>query len=539
MRIIGTAAILLGSLAVVGERLGIAFPSARWFFATSREMSWLHYRGNGGLFPQFGWWLHQLGITGDFAWFAWLCVVLLIAGGLAAVIRSFVGPPRNPLTERRLRRFREIKRGYYSLVILLVLGGLAALDQAVVGKRALAVQYHGHWLFPAFLPGDLKNKDFGITGEAAEGFVNYRELKKSLRESGAGRVIMPLIPFDPTGDTLPPRSRTLVHNDGIYYEPGSSRPFWGLAARYSVKDDTQIHIRYTLRNGRLSGAANGWDTDGMPVYTADYLDGKLVSERFNGTGTKDDFLAIPTTDMRAIQYHPAPPNAESGNWLGTNSQGYDVLAYLFGGLQVNFKAALIYLPIVYFIGVSLGMMMGYFGGWFDLAVQRLIEIFSNMPFLFVVIIFSSMVPEQFKGLPVVLTILVLFGWMGMTFLMRTAAYRDKERDYIAAVRVLGAGPSRVIFRHLLPNTVAIIVTLVPFTVSGLVFSLTSLDYLGFGLPPENATWGRLLNDGLSNLSAPWLVTSTFVMLVGMLVLITFVGEAVREAFDPKKFTYYR
>jgi microcin C transport system permease protein len=208
-------------------------------------------------------------------------------------------------------------------------------------------------------------------------------------------------------------------------------------------------------------------------------------------------------------------------------------------LQVNFKAALIYLPIVYLIGVSLGMLMGYFGGWFDLAVQRLIEVFSNMPFLFVVIIFSSMVPDQFKGLPVILTILVAFGWMGMTFLMRTAAYRDKERDYIAAARVLGAGTPRILFRHLLPNTVAIIVTLVPFTVSELVFSLTWLDYLGFGLPPEYATWGRLLNDGLSNLSAPWLVTSTFAMLVGLLVLITFVGEAVREAFDPKKFTYYR
>jgi microcin C transport system permease protein len=126
--------------------------------------------------------------------------------------------------------------------------------------------------------------------------------------------------------------------------------------------------------------------------------------------------------------------------------------------------------------------------------------------------------------------------MGISFLMRTAAYRDKERDYIAAARVLGAGAPRILFRHLLPNTVSILVTLVPFTVSGLVSSLTSLDYLGFGLPPEHATWGRLLNDGLSNLSAPWLVTSTF---TGLLVLITFIGEAVREAFDPKKFTTYR
>jgi microcin C transport system permease protein len=149
------------------------------------------------------------------------------------------------------------------------------------------------------------------------------------------------------------------------------------------------------------------------------------------------------------------------------------------------------------------------------------------------------VPVQFKGLPVILAILILFGWMGITSLMRTAAYRDKERDYIAAARVLGAGTPRIIFRHLLPNTVAIIVTLVPFTMSGLISSLTALDYLGFGLPPEYASWGRLLTDGLSNLSAPWLVSSTFFVLVGMLVLITFIGEAVREAFDPKKHSYYR
>jgi microcin C transport system permease protein len=184
-------------------------------------------------------------------------------------------------------------------------------------------------------------------------------------------------------------------------------------------------------------------------------------------------------------------------------------------------------------------MMGYFGGWFDMACQRLIEIFSNIPFLFIVIICSSLVPDRFKGLPIILTILILFGWMGLTYLMRTAAYRDKERDYISAAKVLGASTPRILFRHLLPNTVAILVTMIPFSMSGLVFSLTSLDYLGFGLPPEYATWGRLLNDGLANLSAPWLVTSTFIVIVGLLSLITFVGEAVREAFDPKKFTYYR
>lgn len=518
MRILGIFSILLGSLAATGECVGLAFPTARWFFAVSREVPLLGGKG--------------------FPWFGWLSVAVLVLGGLAVITRSLASGPRNPITTRRIRRFCDIRRGYYSLLILLALGGLAALDQVVVGKRALAVHYGGKWTFPAFLPTDLKNKDFGVTDPTAEAPADYRKLKRTWKDSKEHQVIMPLVPYDPTGDTLQPRSKALQIQNGAHCETGS-KPYWGLAAKYYDTAEAKMHLRLTLRNGTLTGPADGWNNEGLPVYSAEYKNGVIVSERYSGPGAKEEFLALKSSDLRAVKYHPAPPIPEEGNWLGTSSQGYDVLAYLYGGLQVNFKAALIYLPIVYLIGITFGMMMGYFGGWFDMVSQRLIEIFSNMPFLFIVIIFSSMVPETFKGLPVILTILVAFGWMGMTALMRTAAYRDKERDYISAAKVLGAGTPRILFRHLLPNTVAIIVTLVPFTMSGLIFALTSLDYLGFGLPPEYATWGRLLNDGLSNLSAPWLVTSTFVVLVGLLVLITFVGEAVREAFDPKKFTYYR
>jgi microcin C transport system permease protein len=521
MRLLGFFSLLLGALAAFGERMGLALPTARWFFNVSREVPFLKITGS------------------DFPWFGWLCAALMILGGLAMIVRSFTSGPRNPITARRMKRFCEIKRGYYSLLILLALGGIAMLDQALVGKRALAVSYEGKWIFPAFMPRDLKNKDFGVTGATAEAPADYRKLKRDWKEAKENRVIMPLIPYDPTGDTLPPRSKKLTERDGIYYEGSSRKPYWGLVAKYYDVAEGKIQLRYTMRKGKQTGAADGWDATGKPVYNAEYQDGEAVSERYNGEGIKEDFFDQETSDLRAVKYHPAPPIPEEGNWLGTTSQGYDVLAYLYGGLQVNFKAALIYLPIVYLIGITFGMMMGYFGGWFDLVSQRLIEIFSNVPFLFIVIIFSSMVPEKFKGLPIILTILILFGWMGMTYLMRTAAYRDKERDYISAAKILGASTPRILFRHLLPNTISIIVTLVPFTMSGLVSSLTSLDYLGFGLPPEYATWGRLLNDGLSNLSAPWLVTSTFIALVALLVIITFIGEAVREAFDPKKFTYYR
>lgn len=525
-RCIGITMLILGLLATIGELRGIDFPTARWFFETSRDLQWLKWKFGGG----------------EFLWFGWLSALILVVGGISLIIASFTGGPPNPMTLRRIRRFKEIKRGYYSLIILLGLAGLAALDQVVVGKEALAVRYNGKWVFPAFTPTPFKGSDFGIEGERADAPVNYRKLKLDLKSATGGtrgKVIMPLVPFGSTDDTLQPLSKSLVEREGIYYESGARNPFYGLASRYHDVEEGRVHLRFTLRGGKLSGAVDGWDATGERVYSAEWSKGEKTKEKYTGDGTWEGFLAMESSGLRAMKYHPAPPIPGEGNWLGTTSQGYDVLAYLYGGLQVNFKAALIFLPIVYAIGITIGMLMGYLGGWFDLVMDRVIEVFSNIPFLFVVIIFSSMVPVQYKGLPIIIAILILFGWMGITALMRTAAYRDKERDYIAAARVLGAGTPRIIFRHLLPNTVAIIVTLVPFTMSGLVSSLTALDYLGFGLPPEYATWGRLLNDGISNLSAPWLVSSTFFVLVALLVLITFIGEAVREAFDPKKHSFFR
>lgn len=519
MRAIGIFLTILGALAITGEVKGIAFPTARWFFTVSREVPWLH--------------------AGELPWFGWAAAILLILAGLVVLVRSFSGGPGDPVLRRRMKRFREIKRGYYSLIILIFLALLAMLDQALVGKRALAVQHDGHWIFPAFLATDLKKKDFGLGGEDAEAPVNYRDLKRHFMASGKGRVFLPLVPYDPTGDTLAPRSRRLEVREGVFYEGRGNKPYFGLAARYYDVDDSKIHLRFTLRNGKFNGPVDGWNRQNISVYNADYRDGVLVSDKYNGEGSKEEFLAVVSSEPRAIKYHPAPPTPDTGNWLGTTSQGYDMLAYLYGGLQVNFKAALLFLPVVYLVGITIGMLMGYLGRWFDLTVDRFIEVLDNMPFLFIVIILSSMVPEKFKGLGIILGILMVFGWMGISKMMRTTVYKERERDYISAARVIGASTPRILFRHLFPNTIAIIVTLVPFTVSGLISSLTALDYLGFGLPPQYATWGQLLNDGLANLSAPWLVSTTFVVLVSVLVLITFVGEAIREAFDPKKFTYYR
>jgi microcin C transport system permease protein len=135
-------------------------------------------------------------------------------------------------------------------------------------------------------------------------------------------------------------------------------------------------------------------------------------------------------------------------------------------------------------------------------------------------------------------VIALFGWMETTSYLRTAVFKEKERDYVAAVRLLGARTPRILFQHVLPNVIAILVTLAPFKVAGVITSLAALDFLGFGMPPDEPSWGRLLHEGVDNFGAPWIVSSAFFAMAGVLVLVTFVGEAVREAFDPKKFTTY-
>jgi microcin C transport system permease protein len=201
------------------------------------------------------------------------------------------------------------------------------------------------------------------------------------------------------------------------------------------------------------------------------------------------------------------------------------------------------MALTYFVGITVGCLMGYYGGIFDLIVQRLIEIWSNIPFLYMIIILFSVIPSTFSipaRIAMLLVVMVLFSWTSMTYYMRTVTYREKTRDYTAAAIVLGAGSGRIIFHHILPNTISTIVTFMPFTVASAVTAITALDFLGFGLPPPTPSMGELLKQGTQTLTtAPWIISSAFAALVCILILVTFIGEAVREAFDPKKFTTYQ
>lgn len=519
--------ILCALLGVLAELHGLLLPTLSWPFTLSREFACFRYPG----------WYTPWIATGDTCyWFGWFCMGLLALCGVVLLLRRSDSLRLSPDLAQRLRRFRSIRRGYWSLIGLSVLVLLAAADQAVVGKRALAVEYEGKWYFPAFSRAVLPGSTFGLVGDDARAEADYRSLAAEAGLPGRpSRVLMPIVPYDPVGDAAPFPKEQLKWKNGLLCRR-NGEPFDGLACR--LYPDGEVHLRLRYRRGVPEGQVQGWARDRREVYTALREGGAVLNERYIGAGSVQDFLAqSPEQELCLVYYHPAPP-LTGGHLLGTNSQGADILAYLYGGLQVNIEAALLYLPIIYAIGLSLGMMMGYFGGRFDLVTQRVIEMISQLPFLFVVMILSDMVPLEYRGFVLVLGLLSLFGWIRMTFLVRAAAMREKTRDYVAAARVMGAGPLHIIFRHILPNMTGIIVTLVPFSVATVVLSLTSLDYLGFGLPDTYAGWGRLLNDGLSKLSSPWIVSSAFSALVSLLLMVTFIGEAFRESRDPHRRTYY-
>ena len=240
-------------------------------------------------------------------------------------------------------------------------------------------------------------------------------------------------------------------------------------------------------------------------------------------------------DLRESAYPPYPPSLTTQHYLGTDTTGRDVVARLLYGFRIAIAFSLVLLACNYLIGIAVGCAMGFWGGAFDLLLQRVIEVWSNVPFLYVIMIIASIVVPTFATLTLVM---VLFGWMSMTWYMRTSTYKEKTRDYVLAARALGASSPRIIARHILPNTVSVIVTFIPFSIAGGITALTALDYLGFGLPPPTPSWGDLLSQGTDNLDYPWIVTSVVSAMIVILLMVTYIGEAIREAFDPKRFTYY-
>ncbi len=343
----------------------------------------------------------------------------------------------SPLTAKKIKRFRSIRRGYWSLVVFALLVFLSLFAELLVNNRAIVVSYNGRLYFPTYgnmIPGSV----FGLDYEYE---TNYRQLAKKFRAEQDGNwIVMPPVPYGP-------------------YE----------------------------------------------------------------------------NDLSAGQYPPTPPSFSQKHYLGTDISGRDVLARLVYGFRTAILFSLALLAITYVTGIIIGCAMGYWGGLFDLLLQRIIEVWSNIPVLYVIIIISSLLVPSFV---ILLVIMACFGWVSRTWIMRTVTYKEREREYVLAARALGASDLRIVLSHIIPNTVSIIITFVPFSIAEGIIALTSLDYLGFGLPPPTPSWGELLHQGWTNMDAWWIVCSVVVALVLTLTLVTFIGEAIREAFDPKMHTTY-
>jgi len=219
------------------------------------------------------------------------------------------------------------------------------------------------------------------------------------------------------------------------------------------------------------------------------------------------------------------------NWLGTDDQGRDVAARLIYGFRISVLFGLILTIVSSVIGVAAGAVQGYFGGWTDLLFQRFIEIWTSLPELYLLLIISSVLVPGFFTL---LGILLLFSWVSLVGLVRAEFLRGRNFEYIQAARALGVSNRVIMFRHLLPNAMVATMTMLPFILSGAVMELTALDFLGFGLPPGSPSLGEMLQQGKSNIQAPWLGISGFFTIAIMMSLLIFIGEAVRDAFDPRK-----
>ena len=380
-----------------------------------------------------------------------IAIVSMIVGGAFLFKRLAASLNNNEsesIGQKRWKKFKSLKRGYYSLIIILFLYTLSWFNFLIISNKPIIVYHDSQYYFPALkappaigpYSPDWKDpytwETFGYK-EMGIGEPKYRELDKLFKSDNSDSwMIMPVYPYSP-------------------YESLSS------------------------------------ELDGTP-----------------------------------------PTKPTKTNFFGTDSNGgRDVFARMAYAFNYTLTFALVVTMISYVVGIAIGALLGYFGGLFDIIGQRFIEIVSTIPFLFTVIIIRESF-DQPPGLIGLALILVCFSWMGMTYYIRGEFYREKAKDYVSAAVSMGQSNKRVMFKHILPNALTPIITFAPFAVIGNIFSLTTLDYLGFGLEPPMPSWGEIASQGIAEFRW-WLIFAPMISSFISLILISFIGESVREAFDPK------
>jgi len=406
----------------------------------------------------------------------------------------------SPIWAKRIARFKRIKRGYYAFRIITTLFVLSFFLELMLNNRPIAIHYQGKTAFPAvkeWLHSVLfftdvtyfqKKSEWGQIGESE---VDYRRFKRYSRDP------------DDYADIAEMRKeiegKPAPRKEDSYYQ-------WEKYQKTKEKIEQHEALYETFKDG------SAWCV--MPLYPYSW---------------SEHLLDLPDRPPTSPDWqHP----------LGTDDSGLDVLPQLAYGFRISLLFALLVAAIGYSIGVIVGGVMGYYGGWTDILVQRFIEIWSSVPFLFTIMIIASIIQPQFLHL--VILLIILRGWIGITYTIRGEFYREKARDYVQAAIAMGQGDWKVMTRHILPNALVPIVTFAPFGIVAYIGSLVSLDYLGFGLPVGTPSWGGLLNQGMKHvLHYPHLILITAGSFSATLFCVVMIGEAVREAFDPKVFSRLR
>jgi len=447
----------------------------------------------------------------------------------------------DPIMRKRLQRFRAIKRGYYSFVVLAAALLLSIFAPYLAESRALLVWYEGRVYLPTFEyypmrtfdqepppawgTADLETEYLRLAGEWDLERERYRRAVEAAGNdpraiaaadarypNRGNRVLMPVIPWDPYQNDF--WYNEILNEIQVLLDGGADQEAVNLARRDGLGE-----LADAIEDGRIRGMMEDADQS---------LTGDLVGLARSGA-------------MRSLaklgMVPPTAPDFGRRHYLGTDSQGRDVASRLFYGFRISMFFALFLVLTGQAVGTLVGSLQGYLGGRFDIVSQRVIEVLLAVPFLYVVIVMASLIAPNFW---VLLALMALFQWISITFYMRTEMYREKTREYCLAARSYGASHLRIIFRHLLPNCLTPLVTFTPFAIVGAIFALTGLDYLGYGLPAPTPSWGELIDQALQleNRDKLWLTFAPFGALTFTLVLVVFIGESVREAFDPKQYAKY-
>jgi ABC-type microcin C transport system permease subunit YejE len=430
----------------------------------------------------------------------------------------------SPIFKRRWNKFKNLKRGYYSFILVIIIFGLSFFSEFLINSKAIMVKYQGKIRFTLFSFESARS--FGMKGYGIPNYrrmkelyqVRNRERKERIKQGKATEedlkyekwgddwVLLPPYPYGPLESLLdelpcrpphPPtwastRWRQAFFDEGLFKMPDKKPSKQEIADKYQRPE---------------------WqDLEQIELYHKLALDGKFPVK---------DGVKMPGTFQHL---------------LGTDDRGRDVFARMIYGFRTSVSFALVVTFFCYMIGISFGALLGYYGGKFDIIMQRFVEIWSAMPFLYTVMIFAAIMIPNFWML---VLILVLFKWMGMTYYIRGEFLREKSKDYVAAAKAIGCKDGAIIFKHILPNALTPVISFAPFAVVANIGALVSLDFLGFGLPAPTPSWGELLGQGLGNLHKEWLILSPTMAMFLTLLLVSFIGEAIREAFDPKQYSRLR